>query len=125
MRAQASQTTDAEFKASAAPWASLLAWRLAIAAGSSESDGEAPTVPCAAPVFLAMSGPLPTVTCNSTVPVDSLNIAWTLRDPSDVCTQFAEWSGVAVTPVGNAPFTTLSQSSAGGVAHGTPGDGFA
>jgi hypothetical protein len=37
----------------------------------------------------------------------------------------AEWSAVAVTPVGKAPLTTLSQLIVAGVAHGTPGDGFA
>ena len=39
--------------------------------------------------------------------------------------QLAEWSAVAVTPVGKAPLTTLSQLIVAEVVHGTPGDGFA
>src|SRR5450755_1283191 len=39
--------------------------------------------------------------------------------------QFAAWSAVAVTPVGKAPFTALSQLIVAGVVHGTPGDCFA
>ncbi len=124
-------TADAEFSPAALAAAILLASSLASVAGSSDcGEGAVPRAisicPAAPPPsFAAISGPVWVFTCSSTVPVDSVNNASMVRDPSEVWTQSDEWSSAAVTPAGSAPLTTLSQLIVGGVAQGTPADGFA